>query len=30
LSIGTRLLVFNRCMATALLLTAIWMLKTSL
>jgi threonine/homoserine/homoserine lactone efflux protein len=30
LSEGLRLLVFNRCMATALLFTAIWMLKTSL
>lgn len=30
LSEGFRLLVFNRCMATALLFTAIWMLKTSL
>ena len=29
LSEGIRLLVFNRCMATALLLTAIWMLQTS-
>lgn len=29
LSQGIRLLVFNRCMATALLLTAIWMLQTS-
>ena len=30
LSEGLRLLVFNRCMATALLFTAIWMLKTNL
>ena len=29
LSEGIRLLVFNRCMATALLLTAVWMLQTS-
>lgn len=29
LSEGIRLLVFNRCMATALLLTAIWMLQTN-
>lgn len=29
LSQGIRLLVFNRCMATALLLTAIWMLQTN-
>lgn len=27
---GSRLLVFNRCMSTALLFTAIWMFKTSL
>ena len=27
---GIRLLVFNRCMATALVFTAIWMFKTSL
>ena len=26
---GIRLLVFNRCMATALIFTALWMLKTS-
>lgn len=29
LSEGIRLLVFNRCMATALLFTAVWMLQTS-
>lgn len=29
LSQGIRLLVFNRCMATALLFTAVWMLQTS-
>ncbi len=29
LSEGIRLLVFNQCMATALLLTAIWMLQTN-
>lgn len=27
---GIRLLVFNRCMATALIFTALWMFKTSL
>jgi threonine/homoserine/homoserine lactone efflux protein len=27
---GVRLLVFNRCMSAALVLTAIWMFKTSL
>ena len=27
---GIRLLVFNRCMATALVFTAVWMFKTSL
>lgn len=29
LSEGIKLLVFNRCMATALLFTAVWMLQTS-
>lgn len=29
LSEGIRLLVFNRCMATALLFTAVWMLQTN-
>ena len=27
---GQRLLVFNRCMATALVLTAAWMLRSAL
>jgi hypothetical protein len=30
LSHGSRLLVFNRCMALALILTAFWMLRSGL